>query len=593
MNIVKKVYPYLQKQQFIFLGQYHLVLLVLPILQEYEDAGEFTKEQKLKRSLVNNLIIYGIFGVFGGLFMAYLFYIGQMKMQRYKKLKKIILYNYKQFLKIKNIQIKIQKSNNYFFYLQILYFFIRESMMDFFACLSNYFGQLLVVLLLGHGLVAIPRKYLNLRSQELNLQYYQGQAKSIEANLLKSKFQIEYTIKQLYFIREQFKETEYSQLCDYIIKVIPKSLKNQIEKQSLIDEKFKGLNEINMNKIIQLHKEIKKQLGDYYRNETKWNMLLQNIFLIEDILENQYSINNKIRSTFWVERRDLIGNFFDKLQWLWYVKLKSKIFFGLGIIFSISSIFIVYCELCIFFNINQYQSIINIKQDYFFMQLQMIAPLLYISFCTYYGLFRIQYSGFYCFFKQQNTDGPSLLFGSINFARVSVALCTNFLKIVRVNNTTYEKVMGQFDFQIFGKFSIFFFSFILVLFTLLNLFDIYDNLLQKFNLHQFEFTPQSKPDDIEEGKKILYKGFTFLINIIFLFIFLARLQQERSLLSRQSTNLNNFAGYMNNFSINSFRVSHFYHNDEENKIKQEQKKAKQIFFKNPKYMNQQDDIIKV
>ena len=45
---------------------------MLPIFQEYEDAGEFTTKEKMVKSLKNNLIIYGIFGLFGILFIIYL-----------------------------------------------------------------------------------------------------------------------------------------------------------------------------------------------------------------------------------------------------------------------------------------------------------------------------------------------------------------------------------------------------------------------------------------------------------------------------------------------------------------------------------------
>jgi hypothetical protein len=46
--------------------------LILPICQEYEDAGEFTFKDKLVRSCKNNLIIYAYFAVFGSIFIAYL-----------------------------------------------------------------------------------------------------------------------------------------------------------------------------------------------------------------------------------------------------------------------------------------------------------------------------------------------------------------------------------------------------------------------------------------------------------------------------------------------------------------------------------------
>ena len=46
--------------------------VVLPLFQEYEDAGEFTIKEKMKRSIKNNLIIYGIGAVFFVIFILYL-----------------------------------------------------------------------------------------------------------------------------------------------------------------------------------------------------------------------------------------------------------------------------------------------------------------------------------------------------------------------------------------------------------------------------------------------------------------------------------------------------------------------------------------
>lgn len=69
------------------------------------------------------------------------------------------------------------------------------------------------------------------------------------------------------------------------------------------------------------------------RAETKWEILLENVFVLEDILENKNAVDFKIRSTFWVERTGDLGDLLDAfsfcflflklLVWLWHVKLKK------------------------------------------------------------------------------------------------------------------------------------------------------------------------------------------------------------------------------------------------------------------------------
>jgi len=45
---------------------------LLPLLQEYVDAGGFTIKEKLKRSLKVNFMIYGTMALFGIVFIFYL-----------------------------------------------------------------------------------------------------------------------------------------------------------------------------------------------------------------------------------------------------------------------------------------------------------------------------------------------------------------------------------------------------------------------------------------------------------------------------------------------------------------------------------------
>jgi len=50
---------------------------VLPILQEYVDAGDFTPKERLKKSLKINLIYYGVMAGAGLLFVGYMAFYGK------------------------------------------------------------------------------------------------------------------------------------------------------------------------------------------------------------------------------------------------------------------------------------------------------------------------------------------------------------------------------------------------------------------------------------------------------------------------------------------------------------------------------------
>jgi hypothetical protein len=54
---------------------------------------------------------------------------------------------------------------------------------------------------------------------------------------------------------------------------------------------------VTMQKLIDLNKKAKKLSAEFSRAQTKWENLSRKAFTIEDILENKYSVERKIRST--------------------------------------------------------------------------------------------------------------------------------------------------------------------------------------------------------------------------------------------------------------------------------------------------------
>eukprot|EP00825_Cyclidium_porcatum_P025509 TRINITY_DN27709_c0_g1_i2.p2 TRINITY_DN27709_c0_g1~~TRINITY_DN27709_c0_g1_i2.p2 ORF type:complete len:206 (-),score=24.91 TRINITY_DN27709_c0_g1_i2:54-671(-) len=129
-----------------------------------------------------------------------------------------------------------------------------------------------------------------------------------------------------------------------------------------------------------------------------------------------------------------------------------------------------------------------------------------MSYCIFYGLFNMKVAGFFGLYRNQNTDSPSLLFGSINFMRVSAPICANFIDMIKVSNTAFDQVIGKIDFiPILGSATFFFFPLILVLFSLFNLFDIYSRILNIFGLKQFQFNEQFNDNLISDGNDLVNK----------------------------------------------------------------------------------------
>jgi hypothetical protein len=117
------------------------------------------------------------------------------------------------------------------------------------------------------------------------------------------------------------------------------------------------------------------------------------------------------------------------------------------------------------------------------VQVVTVLPLLFIIFNVYYGLFRLKISGFFGLYPNHHTDAASLLFASINFSRVAAPLCYNYLEMIQVHDSAFNRVMGNINIvPVLGSDFTNFFPSMLLLFCFCNLFDLYGKILSLFGL---------------------------------------------------------------------------------------------------------------
>ena len=58
--------------RLIYWTSFFLAWIILPMCQEYEEAGDFTMKQKLMRSIRNNLLFYAVMLAIGAVGLFYL-----------------------------------------------------------------------------------------------------------------------------------------------------------------------------------------------------------------------------------------------------------------------------------------------------------------------------------------------------------------------------------------------------------------------------------------------------------------------------------------------------------------------------------------
>lgn len=60
---------------------------------------------------------------------------------------------------------------------------------------------------------------------------------------------------------------------------------------------------LDLNKIYGINREIKEKQMLVRRINMYWEKIIDEALLLEDIIDNKFSSDYKIKSTFWVERR--------------------------------------------------------------------------------------------------------------------------------------------------------------------------------------------------------------------------------------------------------------------------------------------------
>lgn len=137
--------------------------------------------------------------------------------------------------------------------------------------LSNVWGLFLIILLLGYGLVSVPRRLWNDGNLEQRVRYYQYEASNLEEGLIESKFQLNETVKVIYAAMHRNVQNPALQAkLGMIAEKVPKDIleHHQLMRsyQSLVAEE--NLGQVTEDRLVQLHRDLKSHLSEY--NRAQW-----------------------------------------------------------------------------------------------------------------------------------------------------------------------------------------------------------------------------------------------------------------------------------------------------------------------------------
>uniref|UniRef100_A0A1I8EZG2 LMBR1 domain-containing protein 2 n=1 Tax=Wuchereria bancrofti TaxID=6293 RepID=A0A1I8EZG2_WUCBA len=383
-----------------------LTWIVLPLMQ---NAGDFSSLGKLRSAIYSNAIYYGTY-------LAVFFML-----MIYAAVKGVVLN--------------------------------AEHLKVILISASNTWGLFLLVILLGYGLIEVPRQFWQMGSRDfrLNKTYFDIDKLSTDKNDAEDA------------VREAYKEARsvLTLLCNEhtlrkyaqtIVAKFPPELVSQITSRS--NDGFS----IISDSTIRLHKRVISAVQNHHRKQAQWNALIFRALYLEDVQQAEMT-GQFVRTK---EHRSYFFYCPSRVCFLWHVLYKRTLLKILGLFFYVMTGFVMWSE-CTFFIVHPRLSLAALivhstAYDYHYLHIQIYATVIisYLCICAYYTVFKLQIYRYYHLDPHHMTDENSLLFSAILLCRLTPPICLNVLGMIHLDShitsdtefgveTQFTKLMGHLD----------------------------------------------------------------------------------------------------------------------------------------------------
>eukprot|EP00049_Salpingoeca_infusionum_P004216 m.75846 g.75846 ORF g.75846 m.75846 type:complete len:716 (+) comp12462_c0_seq2:3712-5859(+) len=408
-----------------------LTWLVLPILQSYSIAGDFTVWQRLKSALKSNAYSYLSLGLLSLVLLIYLTVKSGMSISGLRQLVVVA---------------------------------------------SNTWGLVLIILMLGYGIVDVPRSLWYRYDTKRYLKSMQFKVGAAHQSLSEKRDEL----KDIYDkIVESIATNSDESLSHALTVVAAKCPFDAAEQAAALSASTtsesssttRTPSQVTLRSLSALHSRLIATQQAVKRQEHLYEEAIIKAIAIGDVLDQADSTTKIFTSSTQQEGhtssqkgrlRQLLGNTTaGKLEWYWKVKLRPKLFFALAIVSTTMSVIVAWSEATFFHNnptLSLFALMVNAARHgsgYSRLEFVTFATLLYLSVCTYRVVIRLKIFN-YELVPQQKTDAASLTFSSTILSRLVFPLCINFLTMSHYDSTVsqdptltqptmFTVVMGHFQ----------------------------------------------------------------------------------------------------------------------------------------------------
>ncbi|XP_057688818.1 G-protein coupled receptor-associated protein LMBRD2B-like isoform X1 [Corythoichthys intestinalis] len=456
-----------------------LTWLLLPFMQSYARSGAFSRMGKLKTALVENAIYYGTYLL---IFIFLLIYVAAHPQWRLT------------WTEFQTIGITA----------------------------ANMWGLFLLVLLLGYGLVEIPRSYWLLSSHAHLLAKTYFKVSKMASEKAAAEENLADVMEEVSVINMSVKYNHSLRKCvDTILTKCPieyqeemaTDVENPCEDQAVLPTK---------SGLVQLHKKVISAVQRCRQTRVQWSMLLERVFHLEDVAKNRSSpTGHFVRSFALTEQDGYIRRFLytPKVELYWECVFHPMFYKLLALLLSFLSVTVVWSE-CTLFSTRPVLSLFAIivrttqqQRYYICTEVVCFVTVLFLCVCVYSTVFQIRVFNYYYLAPHHQTDAYSLQFSGMLFCRLTPPLCLNFLGLIHMDpalsqkdqiHTSYTSIMGSMHLlSVISNGFYIYYPVLVLLLCFATLYNLGSRCLNLLGVHQYVADDELSADLVDEGKELI------------------------------------------------------------------------------------------
>ncbi|KAF9108448.1 hypothetical protein BGX27_008344 [Mortierella sp. AM989] len=483
----------------IYWCSFALTWVMIPLLQEYTQSGEFTVMKRFRHAVRYNILYQLVVGSVALVGLVYVWYY--------------------------------QGPSN-----------LRAYVM----ALSNSWGLVLVVIFMGYGMVDVPRRLWHKGDNARELRRISFKASVFKDKRKDTEDEVHRVARELSVVCHKV------QLSDPLRPFVDRMVRNfpavrgiqfessravspipnaqsqagtslgipRIAPSSGVGGRKQALESlvpqvITEKYLADLHARIKRALRMNDRWTAIWHDLLKEGFLAQDIQENMDNPEKKFRSSLRLPSSKPKG-WRLSLEWYWHLKLRPILLRSLSVFCAVLSLLIVWSEMT-YQNINPILSVIGLlvqmardRMSYGVIEAVSFFTMLYMCTCAYTTLMKMKLLNNYVLVPNHHTDEPTLLFLGSYLCRLTFPLVYNYLTISAVgkeDSTEFSAYMGKIDMVPFlGEFN-YYMPYVILVPTLITLFNVFAKMFAVCSISDNFFDNDDEEGgiggDLEEGTQVL------------------------------------------------------------------------------------------